>query len=375
MLLSTYRLLLVLTTLRTTLRAWRATLAALAALGLLSCNVPPPPPEPPPPLARVPEDYWVEAQGTVSISGEDEGAVRVDPVSVPGRARLRYLVYHDGRVTVPQFSAWLDDMDLVVRFSWWELGEDFLPGEVEEVIEEILPGDEEDLEPVLAVEPLRCTSFRSPKVIEASLEGSQLTIPAGAELVGWSHFRGSGGQCSGDARYLGTSTPTAFHATHLPAEDRFELSASFDTEVEGHAVTVSLDLEGGYLNRPPVAVIRAEGEGVAVAPDGCPSTEKGDPPIAVANTPQGLEVLLRSDSFDPDGVWPGEDPPKGLRVDLTFEQWERTRGAKFSFLGSGREVGPVLFETGQEHQLLLWATDRRGAEARQVCHFQVVEAE
>lgn len=362
--------------------ALRVPVAGMALLVTFGCPPPPPEPtpEPPPPLARVPGDYWVEAEGTVTISGEDDEAVSVESVTAPGRLRMRYLVYYDGRVTVPHFGALVDDMDVVVRFDFWEAGEDFLPEElvegVEDLVEEIVPDSEDVLEPVLVTEPLRCTSFRNPRVLEGSLDGSQLTIPAGAEVIGSSFFeRAANGKCRGGARYLGTTTPTAMQATHQPENDHFALTASFAGEVEGNAVTVSLDLEGHYLNRPPVAVVEVVGGDVEVGPDGCPATEKGRPPIVVANSPKGLEIKLRSASYDPDGVWPGEDPPKGLRIDLTFEQWERTRGSGYSFLGSGQEVGPVLFETGQEHQLLLWATDRRGAEARKVCHFQVVEAE
>ena len=94
----------------------------------------------------------------------------------------------------------------------------------------------------------------------------------------------------------------------------------------------------------------------------------------------GARVYLRRAGLDaethhPSHVWPGEQSPKALRVDLSFEQWARTRDGAFSFLGEGRDVGPVLFETGKEHQLLLWVTDRRGAEARKLCRFEVLPQE
>ena len=84
-------------------------------------------------------------------------------------------------------------------------------------------------------------------------------------------------------------------------------------------------------------------------------------------------VTLRSTSYDPDGKWPANNAPKRPRVDLSFEQWARSRPDGFVFLGAGRDIGPVLFETGREHQLLLWITDRQGAEGRKLCHFQVEE--
>jgi len=273
--------------------------------------------------------------------------VTLGDMTVPGHLRMNFLVYPDGRVAVPSFVAWMEDLDLAVNLLWWEVDR----------------------------EPLRCTSFRNAGGLEGTLEGSDLVIPAGAAVSGRSYTkRNSRGRCEGEPRILDVKSPDEIRASHNPESDHFALVATFEPPAdEAQGLAVTLEVEGHYLNRPPVAALEVSGEGVSTALDGCPSTRKGDPPIALANTPQGLEVTLRSLSTDPDGLWPGEDHPKGLRVDLSFEQWSRTRDGGFSFLGAGQEIGPVVFETGREHQLLLWVIDRRGAEARKVCRFQVVE--
>ena len=273
--------------------------------------------EPLPPLLQVPKAYWAEAQATIAL----------DDLTVPGLVRFDYLVYPDQRVTIPNLLVRMDDLDLVVNFLWWETKR----------------------------EPLRCTTFGNEKAIEGVLEDGELSIPAGAKVLAVSYFaRDRDGECRGLARRLDTQSNDELRAVHDPEGNRFALSASFETSIEGNDVTVALEAEGHYLNRPPVAALEATGEGVVVAADGCPVTEKGNPPIAVANTEGGLLVTLRSTSYDPDGNWPAEHHPKRPRVDLSFEQWTvRSGPGGFRFLGTGREIGPVLFKTGQEHQLLL----------------------
>ena len=102
---------------------------------------------------------------------------------------------------------------------------------------------------------------------------------------------------------------------------------------------------------------------------------KGDPPIVQANTPLGLEVMLHSNSHDPDGIWPGEEGPKALRVDLSFEQWTRTKGEAFSFLGEGQDLltGSVREEAqngGQNSDLK--SEEPPGAEIRQTHDHRVI---
>ena len=296
-----------------------------------------PEPEPLLPLGQVPQAYWAEAEGTIKL----------EHLAVPGQVRFNYLVYPDQHVVISNLVVRLNDLDWVVPFLWWEAKR----------------------------ESLRCTTFRNDKAIEGTLENGELVIPVGAEVRGWSYFeRGTDGECQGKARQIDAKSNNELRAVHDPESNHFALSASFEASFQDDLVAVGLEAEGYYLNRPPVAELAVTGEGnIITTADGCPGTKKGDPPIAVANTSEGLLINLQSTSYDPDGKWPAEqESPKQPRVDLSFEQWARSRPGRFSFLGVGQEIGPVLFETGQEHQLVLWVTDRKGAEGRAHCHFQVV---
>ena len=309
---------------------------AIVSGGCPPSDPPPPPPPPPPALSLVPAEYWVEAEGTVKI----------DSMSVPGRLRMHYTVYPDGRVVVPSLVAWLDDLDLPIQLLWWEVD----------------------------TEPLRCTQFRNEGALAGTLAGDQLQLPAGAELLGVSYrSKNSKGECTGEARRIDAKTPVAVLATHDPDDDLFSLQASFLADEQGQQYTVTVDVAGSYLNRPPVAVLTVLDDDVDVGPDGCPATRAdAKPPIVLANAGNTLELNLRSESHDPDGIWIPDVVPKAKRVDLSFEQWARSEAGGFSFLGEGRELGPVSFAAGQQHQLLLWVTDRRGAEARKVCEFEVI---
>ncbi len=314
-----------------------AIVLSLIAIWLNSPTPFQPEPDPPPLLQQLPKAYWAEAAGTIRLS---------DDMIVPGKVRLDYLVYPDNRVVIPNLIVWMGDIDLVVTFLWWEAKR----------------------------EPLRCTSFRNESPIEGVLQAGEIVIPAGAKVAGQSFFkRGSGGVCKGKARVFNVESPQELRIEHDPAGNHFALTATFETNDGDNELTVGLDAQGNYLNRPPVVQLEVQGRDVVTAEDGCPVTSKGKPPIALANTPEGLFVTLKSTSYDPDGKWPAGINPKRPRVDLSFEQWARSRPGKFEFLGAAQEIGPVLFETGREHQLLLWVTDRKGAEARKLCHFQVVE--
>ncbi|MCZ6918536.1 MAG: hypothetical protein O7I93_17305 [Gemmatimonadetes bacterium] len=285
----------------------------------------PPPPAPLPLLEQIPRAYSAAAEGTIALGDN----------AVPGRVRANYLVYPDQRVVITHLAVWMDDLDLVVPFLWWETRE-----------------------------PLRCTIFRNDGAIEGTLQDGELVIPAGTKVLGQSYReRDPSGGCRGKLRLLDTRSTDVLRVTHDPEGNHFGVSASFETSYQDHELTVTLEAQGRYLNRPPVAKLQVM-EDVPVLPDGCPEKK------ILANTPEGLQVRFRSTSYDLDGIWPGVEGEK-LRVDLSFEQWARSRPDGFVFLGAGRDIGPVLFETGREHQLLLWITDRQGAEGRKLCHFQV----
>ena len=67
---------------------------------------------------------------------------------------------------------------------------------------------------------------------------------------------------------------------------------------------------------------------------------------------------------------------KRRRTDISFEQWSRSRAnASFEFLGEGRQIEPVLFESDRDHALVLTVTDRTGSRARKICEFHVTSPE
>lgn len=301
-------------------------------------------------MARVPAAYWVEGEGTVTLDDEQS-----DEMTVPGRLRMNYLVYPDQRVVVPTLVAWIDDLDLVVTFTFFE----FEPLDVEVEVE-------------THREKLRCATLRNDGAIEGTLHGGEIVLPAGTAVEGQYYSkRGDDGRCSGSAKGLAAESDGELRAVHDPEGDRFALEGSFEVTYEAedgeHEYELEFEIEGDYLNRPPVAAFSFDDPELQLLENGCPKS-------AAANDAKGYKVGLISQSWDPDGIWPGEPgSQKTPRVDLDFEHWGRSTPEGFSFVGAGREIGPLVFEAGREHQLLLWVTDRRGAEARKFCQFQVVE--
>ena len=85
-----------------------------------------------------------------------------------------------------------------------------------------------------------------------------------------------------------------------------------------------------------------------------------------ANDAAGLKLFLRSFSRDPDGAWGG--------ADIRLDQWFHGRNLEpEKFIGESRRLGPVLFEFGPVHHVMLETTDRAGAAARDRCDFRVVD--
>ena len=332
------------------------------AVGALLPGCPPSPPPAeiaePHPLERIARSYWAEGEGSVLLSG----------TTVPGRIRVGFSVGPDEEVTVSHLAVWMGDLDLRMPLP----GASAIAALAEALKIEIL---EDGVE--LVTEALRCTAFRNEGPLTGTLQGDRIVLPAGVGVTGRSWFERSGdGTCHGEARVLDSEIPEPLRVLHDPEADRFALSATFVQQVADVSVTVDLETEGHYLNRPPVAVLRAKADGLETAEDGCPVTDKGDPPLALANTEQGLEIGLISESHDPDGRWPESiDRPKLLRVDLRHEQWWRSAAEGMRLVATGPGVEQLLFETGREHVLMLRVVDRRGAEDRRVCHFQVVEPE
>ena len=327
-------------------------LLAIAALLVLGVWVQGPADEEPPleEPVELPDEldypalYRAEAEG--SIGWTDEGG---EEVSVAGRVRADFVVYPDDRVEVSHLTVWMDDVDVVVGFDWWESGR----------------------------EGLRCTRFSNARPFGGTLSGDEIIIPPGVEIVGRSYAeRSAEDVCGGAVRVFDIETGQAARAVHDPAGDHFRFDVELEVELgEGTAVTLTLEAVGGYLDRPPVAVLETASaeEPSAEYTEGCPDTLKGKPPIALANGPEGLRLHLRSASYDLDGFAVQELDLKRSRHDIRQERWLHSDGGRFRYLRDGRTMGPVLFATGREHRLLLMVIDRQGSQDRHFCHFQVEE--
>ncbi len=323
-------------------RTGRLTAALLAvALGSAGCLTPLPEPASPPPagVGELTQQFIAEVSGTVSIQGE----------SAPGGLRFRYDVAPGGAVVLRELAGWVDDIDLPIEVLGWEVSS----------------------------EPLRCTKVALIGAVDATLESpNQIRVDAGqAELaVESASSRKPSGDCGGSARGLRAKNSVPFSITHDPEADSVALTGSFSAEHEGQTVIVHLDLEGEYVNRPPVAEIAYA---IAEEPTlGCP------PSKAIANTPDGLLVSLSSRSSDPDGnvAWNSEgqpDPgnPKFLwpRADIRAETWLRSNGPEIVFLGQEHSLEPQLFAAEQDHWVALEVQDRSGARHRKICSFSVAE--
>ncbi|MEZ5332538.1 MAG: hypothetical protein R2991_10905 [Thermoanaerobaculia bacterium] len=177
---------------------------------------------------------------------------------------------------------------------------------------------------------------------------------------------------SGDWARVTASTDRPVTGLHDPWRDHFSLEGLFHATVEGEGVDIHLRLDGHYSNRPPHAVIGIDDPAVPewLNQGGCPLLTGINPPTAEANDPEGLRVTLLSASSDPDGTL--------YRSDLAIEQWFHWRGpdpgtpgTTSTFLGRGRRIGPVLFEFGPRHTVVLSTRDFHGAEDRTQCAFQV----
>ena len=315
-----------------------ALLALAVALVSLGCPAEEPPPPPPPPdAAQLPGRYIAQASGTVGLGGGG-----IEEETVDGRLQVAYIVYPDDRVVLTHFAARLDDVDLVVPFLWWEVDR----------------------------EPLRCTALASSRTAVGALEnGDAIVLPAGAlELGGVSYTaRNDAVTCGGEQRGIRAESPSPASISHDPNENSFAFSGSFAASHQGNEFTVAVELDGDYVNRPPVARLAhaLSGAGDDALVEGCPD------PKSIANTGEGLRLRLVSRSEDPDPHAFVESNLKLPRADLRREDWLRSLEGEFSFVGEGREMAEVVFEPALDHVLVLTVTDQSGSRARKICEFFV----
>ena len=132
---------------------------------------------------------------------------------------------------------------------------------------------------------------------------------------------------------------------------------------------ISLDMIGEYANRPPVAVFGVQGTGLeAFSQGGCPAVlNYGNPPeyTVEANDPSGLKMYLQSFSTTLMVSGLGQSG---------IDQWFQSRNSEpLKFIAEGRRIGPMLFEFGSVHHLMLETTDRLGVSDTADCDFRVVD--
>jgi hypothetical protein len=269
------------------------------------------------------------------------GGEGVEDTSAAGRLQAAYVVYPDGRAVITHFAARLDDVDLVVPFLWWEVDR----------------------------QPLRCTALASAETAVGNLEGGEITLPPGAlRLSGVTYAtRKNPVSCDGVQRGITAESPSASSISHDPDGNSFAFAGSFAADHQGNPFTVAIELEGDYLNRPPLARLAhaPAGSEDAALVDGCPEAK------SVANSKAGLRLRLVSRSEDPDPHAFAESNLKLPRSDLQREDWTRSIGGEFAFVHEGREVEEVVFEPDRDHVLVLTVTDQSGARARRICEFFV----
>ncbi len=330
---------------------WRTIVTgAVSALVIGGCggrgSEPPPTTAPPPPVvAEVIAGYIAEAEGTVTIEGEP----------APGRLEVRYDVAPDGTATLLALSAAVDDVDLPVAVLGWPVTH----------------------------EPLRCTqaSLAAPVAGELRADG-RIHVAGGAAVavVQYASGRKPSGECSSDRKGLEATNPVPFTIEHDPDGDRFALAAQFAADHEGDAFVVGVDVEGTFVNRPPVAAVAFLPDGsTGEAIEGCP------PGKTVANAAEGFVAAFESRSSDPDGnvgwneagepVDAGDPKFRWPRADLHAERWTRSGDGGVAFIGHDPMLASVTFATGEEHWIALEVRDRSGAQDRITCRFTVVGEE
>lgn len=217
---------------------------------------------------------------------------------------------------------------------------------------------------------IACGHGRSRAEFSGAVSGDYLYVQVGALKLDATLYksRSAEGQCENPQLSLEIINDSSVVFLHRPWANTFTLAASsFATTIDGDAYTVTLTLNGRFLNRPPAARVGLVQPGWEQG--GCPAwLESGNPPrwLVEANDPSGLKVLLRSFSTDPDGAH--------SRTDVSGDLWlYATGGDPLEVLTVGPEPGFRTFTFGPEHHLALLSSDRNGALDEDHCRFEVVD--
>ena len=295
---------------------------------------------PPPTFA---DTLLYSVRGTVSMT--ISGAGCCEGINFAGTFEMDYLQDTSGRIEIARLQTSLADMDIVFRFLIFETSRI----------------------------KIRCGEAHSNRTITGNIDGlGNLTIPSGAASIFGSSLenRSALGECSGTATSLTGTNNAPLRGLLDPAANYAAIAGAFTARVDGNDYSLTLDMTGAYANRPPRARLGVAGRNLeAFAQGGCPAVmNTGNPPelVVEANDPAGLKMALRSLSYDPDGAW--------RRADIGMDKWFYARGARpFEFLAEGREYGPMTFNFGLRHRLVLETSDRLGAATTDDCSFRVVD--
>jgi hypothetical protein len=232
-----------------------------------------------------------------------------------------------------------------------------------------------------------CNTLYNRGIIEGTVDGAgNLKINDGAAKVsGISHDECESGcsfpcepyQCGTSPWTFDEINPDPITGTHKPAVNQFSFKGAFRHREDGEDWTIKFDFSGTFINRPPVAFLGVEGEGLPfLEQGGCPpvtwvrytyGNTVVEIPVTEANDPDGLRLeTLRSVSYDPDGTW--------AKHNILREQWYHSEDSGFyDFIGRGASVGPEVFEFEVYHELVLVTTDRHNVSASNRCEFIVVD--
>jgi hypothetical protein len=290
-----------------------------------------------------PEPY--RTRGTVELTIEGPGCCGDVPVT--GRFEADYALEPGGGVTLRRLGLSLDDANLVVRDGFLGL-----------FSERIL---------------LRCGQFGLRDLARGSVAGADvLKFPAGAvKLSGRAaRSREADGLCSAPTLSMTGENSAEVLLTHRPGADEIALAATLALEADGATYTMRIAGEGRFVNRPPQAALAFRYPDGTYPQGGCPAfwhwNGQQHELLAEANGPSGLRGSLMSYASDPDGTW--------AAADVLNDLWFDTRGnGPLTRLGSGRDVGPLVFDWGAPHRIELLALDHAGAADAASCSFRVAD--
>lgn len=220
--------------------------------------------------------------------------------------------------------------------------------------------------------PLRCGDVSLVRPATGTFDGvTALSFPAASLTFNAVAFadRLLDGSCDSPSVTFGASNGSGVSAQHDPWSNVFAFTGSFHATIGGEPYDLTVQLDGRFLNRPPLAQV---GLLTPQYPQAyCPAywhwngSQQWEQ-VAEANDPTGLKAALVSLGYDPDGDWGG--------ADLVGMSWfdSRDEGPRTS-LGAGTPVGPVVFEWGPTHRVELLVSDHQGASAAAHCTFRVID--